>query len=702
MEAERNTNYVIEIIKCLLFCGRQNVSLRAHNEPTAEEFTNWCTKNIKLENHYNPGNFLALMKLLFDAGCPPLKEMIPHLKVSCSYLSHEIQNDLLECIAAVIREKRCHDIMRAPAYSIGADGTVDTSNVEQVTLFSRYVVNWDLVKSIEEIEIREDMFGFIESKGRSGIEIASLLWSMLIALGLDPIKRLLAQVYDGASNMSSGSVGVWKIIQDYCGRLVPYTWCASHSLALVVKHSLAGQPKYAVIPNNVDCIDECIRFIIYSDTKEQLLDSCIATWKDGEGIEGGPTKLKQLVRIRWCQQKDAIKRFMEWLPPMLETLTIIAETWPKRNKEDCPVIKAQGLLSKLQTFEFLVSANVILQVFSIVELITTKLQGKHEDVFTAFTMVEDVYKNLLKIRDEKGSDFNILMDDTIGAAYIQYKRMNGDDAEPVIPRKNAGMFIFIVNIYIVIYILYLYILIYNTFTGRLAFRNTADGDDYKSYYKRNILIPVLDAMILQVRDRLIVPTQKPIVQLSMNLIPSIMIQTCVTGAKDKWLDSVTNAFFETATAATLKPHFEENKVIWPTKLVLRAECCNWYNYWEQKPTDAGRPGLPDSIIGTKDHPGALRLLQRDRENCGKFNLMVFLLVLLATFPVTSCESERSFSALKLIKSRLRSVMSQTRLNSLAFIRAYRDPVDITKVLQKFYEKTHRKMNIIVPKTPLLF
>ena len=188
----------------------------------------------------------------------------------------------------------------------------------------------------------------------------------------------------------------------------------------------------------------------------------------------------------------------------------------------------------------------------------------------------------------------------------------------------------------------------------------------------------------------------------MNLIPSIMIPTGVTGAKDKWLDSVTNAFFETTTAATLIHHFEENKVIWPTKLVLRAECRNWYNYWEQRPsTDAGRPGLPDSIIGTKDHPGALRLLQRDRENCGKFNLLVFLLVLLATFPITSCESERSFSSLKLIKSRLRSVMSQNRLNALAFIRAYRDPVDITKVLQKFCD-SERRMNINLPNTPLLF
>ena len=44
-----------------------------------------------------------------------------------------------------------------------------------------------------------------------------------------------------------------------------------------------------------------------------------------------------------------------------------------------------------------------------------------------------------------------------------------------------------------------------------------------------------------------------------------------------------------------------------------------------------------------------------------------LLLLAATIPVTSCECERSISMLRLIKSPLRSTMTQERLNGLAIM-----------------------------------
>ena len=49
-----------------------------------------------------------------------------------------------------------------------------------------------------------------------------------------------------------------------------------------------------------------------------------------------------------------------------------------------------------------------------------------------------------------------------------------------------------------------------------------------------------------------------------------------------------------------------------------------------------------------------------------------LMVLLVTLTVTSCESERSISLLRLIKSRLRSTMIEDRLNSLALMYFHKD------------------------------
>ena len=52
-----------------------------------------------------------------------------------------------------------------------------------------------------------------------------------------------------------------------------------------------------------------------------------------------------------------------------------------------------------------------------------------------------------------------------------------------------------------------------------------------------------------------------------------------------------------------------------------------------------------------------------------------LLKLALTLPITSCESERSFSQLKLIKTYLRSTMTDTRLNGLAIMKINRKQCD---------------------------
>ena len=60
--------------------------------------------------------------------------------------------------------------------------------------------------------------------------------------------------------------------------------------------------------------------------------------------------------------------------------------------------------------------------------------------------------------------------------------------------------------------------------------------------------------------------------------------------------------------------------------------------------------------------------------------------ILLTLPITVASVERSFSKLKLIKSYLRSTMSQDRLVGLATIsieRAIAEELDLTEVIQDF-------------------
>ncbi|CAF2168304.1 unnamed protein product [Rotaria magnacalcarata] len=67
-----------------------------------------------------------------------------------------------------------------------------------------------------------------------------------------------------------------------------------------------------------------------------------------------------------------------------------------------------------------------------------------------------------------------------------------------------------------------------------------------------------------------------------------------------------------------------------------------------------------------------------------------LLKIFATLPVTTATTERSFSVLKLLKTYLRSTMSETRLNGLAMMYIYRNmAVDIDAVIDEFAKSNRR-------------
>lgn len=77
------------------------------------------------------------------------------------------------------------------------------------------------------------------------------------------------------------------------------------------------------------------------------------------------------------------------------------------------------------------------------------------------------------------------------------------------------------------------------------------------------------------------------------------------------------------------------------------------------------------------------------------NLTIAFRILL-TFPVSVATGERSFSKLKLIKTYLRSTISQERLVGLALISIEKelcDKLDVNKIIEKFASIKARKINL---------
>lgn len=90
--------------------------------------------------------------------------------------------------------------------------------------------------------------------------------------------------------------------------------------------------------------------------------------------------------------------------------------------------------------------------------------------------------------------------------------------------------------------------------------------------------------------------------------------------------------------------------------------------------------------------GILEFLKSYRDVSGFLNAWVAYRILL-TIPVTVASAERSFSKLKLIKTYLRTTMSQERLSGLAMIsieKGYLDSLKYDDIIEEFASKNSRR------------
>ena len=71
-----------------------------------------------------------------------------------------------------------------------------------------------------------------------------------------------------------------------------------------------------------------------------------------------------------------------------------------------------------------------------------------------------------------------------------------------------------------------------------------------------------------------------------------------------------------------------------------------------------------------------------------------LMLIMITIPITSCECERSISLLQLVKSTLRTTMSEERLNGLALTQYYHDiHLDPNEIVAEFARCHPRRMEL---------
>ena len=195
--------------------------------------------------------------------------------------------------------------------------------------------------------------------------------------------------------------------------------------------------------------------------------------------------------------------------------------------------------------------------------------------------------------------------------------------------------------------------------GRQAQRNNVPADTPLQYYKRAIFLPYIDTVVGQLKARF--QGHSSIACKLVRLLPT---------------------FCTTQTFANIEDSVQLYRRFLPDDsdaLDVEVEFKRWTAYWARKPED-DRPGRP------------LNALQA-AISAGTFPCMVILLRIFCCLPVTTASGERTFSALKYMKSYLRSTMTEDRLNGLSHMYINKDmKLDYEKVIDIF-SKSNRRLKL---------
>ena len=289
----------------------------------------------------------------------------------------------------------------------------------------------------------------------------------------------------------------------------------------------------------------------------------------------------------------------------MEAIVSHSNEFGAMNWDSNTVVAANGFLKMYTSFSFIVSFIAAMNAMAIIKPISIKLQSKYYDIVKAYELI-----NL------RGCD------EMLHAWYVQAEDLAKDlNVTPQVPRT----------------------------AGRQCHRENVEHNSVEEYYRRCIILPLIDSFIQQMNDRFS-NTQ------ILDLVPSII---CTHSAIS--LDEVTSFYSDDLANPAMVP----------------TEVWRWRAKWLD---EESRPPT----------------LQKALKECDQnyFPNIYILLRIACTLPVTSCENERAHSTLNNLKTSLRNSMGQERMSSLALMHIhYNKIVNLDDVVDRFKLKCNRRIKL---------
>ena len=355
IEQERAENrYVVEtLFDCVRFLGTLGLAFRGHDSDS--------------------GNFLSTVQFLAKYHLPLQRWLDTH-PGNVSYMSAEIQNEMIVIIGKQILETITHRVTSAKWFAVCADETADTSKAEQVSQILRYVYKG---------EVYESLIAITPAKSLTGYDLSQLILRSISEMGLQA-EHLVAQCYDGASNMRGQFSGVQKFIKDAAGEQVMYVWCWAHSLNLVLESFVKKASTVALKTFGV--LQQLYVYIERSPKRHRQYMEHLKT----AGAESGPRLLQSLCETRWSARFTNLRIVDSRLPDIIKTLSELSH-------DD---VEASQLCKSLMKFDIVFGIKLLRLVFGYANAVSEFLQRSDVDMLNAFDRVAGLKATLQECRTD--------------------------------------------------------------------------------------------------------------------------------------------------------------------------------------------------------------------------------------------------------------------------------------------------------------
>ena len=566
-----------------------------------------------------------------------LKEHIQKInakEISDHYLRNMIQNEIIALMAKHVKANIVREIKSAKYFSIMVDCTPDVSHTEQLSLIVRYV-------HIEEktVTIKERFMGFDTLDKQVAESYKNAVIGILNEYSLD-INCLHGQSYDNASAMAGKYNGLQKKILEINPN-AHFCNCACHCLNLLLS----------------DCANCCCKFKTYFGTLQSLyafLSGSTQRWSIL--LQFVTIVCKRQPETRWEGKIDAVKAIRLETPRLLNAIKKILETTTVKPQAAAEI---KGVAKTMATFDFVLTTVIWYEVLSQINFVSKSLQAVNMQIDVTVDKLDGLHQ---WIKSYRQTGFNEALK-TAEDLSRQWSRKLDVEIPSSFAASTSGR--------------------RRTIT---SFFDKETRDDPiicpKKKYEVECFNVMVDLFIREIRTRFV--NHKKF-QSDYGFLFEIMSN------EDEIKDM---------PISKLKEECDNIAKVVGGNLVssedLNQEIIFFCNLPNKDKVISDLKAKEKSYDLSKTGFGALTYIVRSESIDSYPNLFMSLQIML-TLPITIGTAERSFSKLKLIKTYLRSTMTQNRLSNLTILSIEHEEsqkLDIDSLIDEFAVIKARKQRFL--------